>query len=58
METTEPITLQTERFLRKIVEKFPTCEEPTVMTDIHVRISPDSGEMKAYDDDDRKSPAA
>lgn len=54
METTEPITLQTERFLRKIVEKFPACEEPTVMTDIHVRISPDSGEMKAYDDDDKE----
>ncbi len=52
MQSTDPVTLQTERFLRKIVEKFPTCTDPSAMTDIHVRISQDSGELTAFDDSD------
>lgn len=51
MEATELTTLQTERFLRKIVEKFPTCDDTSIMTDVHVRISQDSGELVAFDDE-------
>lgn len=54
MEATELTTLQTERFLRKIVEKFPTCDDTSIMTDVHVRISQDSGELVAFDDDDKE----
>lgn len=54
MEATELTTLQTERFLRKIVEKFPTCDDTSIMTDVHVRISQDSGELIAFNDDDEE----
>lgn len=54
MEATEQTALQTERFLRKITEKFPPCEETAIMTDIHVRASQESGELIAFDDDDRE----
>lgn len=54
MEATEQTSLQTERFLRKIAEKFPPCDETSVMTDIHVRVSQDSGELTAFDDDDQE----
>lgn len=54
MEATELTTLQTERFLRKIVEKFPTYDDTSIMTDVHVRISQDSGELVAFDDDDKE----
>ena len=54
MEATELTTLQTERFLKKIVEKFPTCDDTSIMTDVHVRISQDSGELVAFDDDDKE----
>lgn len=54
MEATEQTFLQVERFLRKIAEKFPPCEETSVMTDIHVCASQESGELIAFDDDDRE----
>lgn len=40
------------RFLNKIVQKFPPADEPAIMTDIHLVISQDSGEMRAFDDND------
>lgn len=54
MEATELTTLQTERFLRKIIEKFPACDDTSIMTDVHVRISQDSGELVAFNDDDKE----
>lgn len=54
MEATELTSLQTERFLRKVAEKYPPCDEATTMTDIHLRASQDSGELIAYDDDERE----
>ncbi len=50
MEPTELTILQVERFVRKIVEKFPNSEDVSVMTDIHVRTSQESGELVAFDD--------
>lgn len=43
-----------ERFLNKIVQKFPKTDEPTIMTDIHLTVSQDSGELMAFDDNDEE----
>lgn len=55
MEITEQTILQIERFLKKIAQKFPASEEETsIITDIHVRVSQDSGELLAFDDEDQE----
>lgn len=54
MKATEQTLQQTERFIRKVVQKFPFNEDEAVFTDIHVRVSQDSGEMLAFADDDRE----
>ena len=57
MEVTEQMIQQVERFIRKVSQKFPVpaSEEDTCMlTDIHVRVSQDSGEMLAFDDDENE----
>ncbi len=54
MNTNEQTTQQIERFFRKTAEKFPPVDEPTVMTDIHIRVTQDSGEMLSYDDNDEE----
>ena len=43
---------QVDRFIKKIIQKFPTDVEPVIFTDIHVRISSESGDIMAYDDED------
>ena len=48
---------QVERFIRKVAQKFPAQlseEDDTVLTDIHVRVSQDSGELLAFDDEDNE----
>ena len=35
-------------------EKFPSCNEPTVLTDIHVRVTQESGEIVIFNDDDEE----
>ena len=48
---------QVERFIRKVAQKFPVQlseEDNTVLTDIHVRVSQDSGELLAFDDEDNE----
>ena len=45
---------QVDRFLRKVMQKFPSTEEPTLITDIHLRISPESGELMGFDDEDNE----
>lgn len=54
MEITEQTILQVERFIKKVAQKFPTVEESeaSLLTDIHIRVSQDSGEMLAFDDGD------
>lgn len=55
METKEQTIQQIERFLKKVAQKFPASEEDiSVLTDIHVRVSQDSGELLAFDDDDQE----
>ena len=54
MKATEQTLQQTERAIRKIAEKFPANEEATLLTDIHIRVSQETGEMLAFDDDDNE----
>lgn len=57
MEMTEQTIQQVERYIRKVAQKFPTPEsedDTSVLTDIHVRVSQDSGELLAFDDDDHE----
>ncbi len=54
MKTTELTSQQIERFIKKISHKFPSADEASVMTDIHLRVTQDSGEMMAFDDDDQE----
>ena len=54
MKATEQTLQQIERAIRKISEKFPTSNEATQMTDIHLRVTQESGELMAFDDDDNE----
>lgn len=54
MKASEQTTQQLDRVIRKIAQKFPFSEEPTHLTDIHLRVSQDSGEMMAFDDDENE----
>lgn len=54
MKATEQTVQHLERALRKIAEKFPVKEEATLLTDVHLRVNQDSGELTAFDDDDQE----
>jgi hypothetical protein len=54
MKANEQTNQQVERALRKVSEKFPSTEEATVMTDIHLRIFQETGELMAFDDNDQE----
>ena len=54
MKVTEQTLQQVERALRKISDKFPPNEEATMLTDIHIRVTQETGELVAYDDDDNE----
>lgn len=54
MKTTELTIQQIERAIRKIADNFPPTEEATVMTDIHFRVTQDTGELMAFDDNDEE----
>ena len=54
MKTTELTFQQIERAIRKIADKFPPSEEANVMTDIHFRVTQDTGELMAFDDNDEE----
>ena len=52
MKATEQTLQQIERAIRKVSEKFPPQTEASVMTDIHLRVTQDTGELMAFNDDD------
>lgn len=54
MKATEQTILQVERFINKIAQKFPPTEEAVLLTDIHVRAYQESGELRAFDDDENE----
>ncbi len=54
MKANEQTRQQIERAIRKIAEKFPTSDSPSVMTDIHLRVTQETGELMVFDDDDNE----
>ena len=54
MKTTELTIQQIERAIRKIADKFPPSEEAIIMTDIHFRVTQETGELMAFDDNDEE----
>ena len=54
MKANEQTFQQVERALRKVAEKFPPTEEAIHLTDIHLRVSQESGELTAFDDGDKE----
>lgn len=54
MKTSEQTIQQIERFIKKTIQKFPKNEDTSLLTDIHIRVSQDSGEMISFDDDDNE----
>lgn len=54
MKANEQTYTQIERAIKKIAAKYPQEDEPSIMTDIHLRVSQDSGEMVAFNDDEKE----
>ena len=54
MKATDQTLQQLERALRKVTEKFPVTEEASLLTDIHIRVTQDTGEVMVFDDDERE----
>lgn len=53
MEAKTQTIQQIERALRKVAAKYPQGADP-VLTDIHLEVKPESGELLAYNDDDQE----
>ena len=54
MKLTEQTQQQLERTFRKLADKFPAEREASILTDIHIRVSQDTGEVTILDDDDQE----
>lgn len=54
MTATEQTIQQIERMIRKVAQKFPASDDASIITDIHLCVNQDSGEMLAFDDDDKE----
>ena len=54
MKATDQTLQQLERALRKVTEKFPGTEEASLLTDIHIRVTQDTGEVMVFDDDEQE----
>lgn len=51
---TEKTQSQLMRMLGKVAQKFPQTEEPVVMTDLHLRVNQETGDVMVFDDDDNE----
>ena len=54
MKATEQTQQMLDRAIRKIADKFSASEEAEQLTDIHIRVTQDTGELMAFDDDDNE----
>ena len=54
MKTSEQTIQQIERAINKVADKFPSSEEATIFTDIHIRVNQETGELVAFNDDDQE----
>lgn len=50
MKATPQTIQQIQRALRKVIEKFPPTADP-ILTDIHMQVRPESGELRIFNDD-------
>lgn len=53
MNPTAQTIQQIERAIRKVADKFSAAEAP-VLTDIHLQVKPESGELLVFNDDDEE----
>ena len=54
MKATAQTIQQIERALKKVAAKYPANREEFIMTDIHLQVKADSGELLAFNDDDEE----
>ena len=54
MNIREQTLQQIDRAIRKVTEKFPATDEATQMTDIHIRVAQETGELTVFNDDDEE----
>lgn len=54
MKATEQTIQQIERAIRKVADKFPKHQDDGVLTDIHLRVTQETGELVAFNDDDNE----
>ena len=54
MKATEQTLQQLERAIRKIAEKYHSTMDATQLTDIHIRVTQETGELMAFDDDEQE----
>jgi len=54
MKATEQTLQQIERAIRKVAEKFPADKEAEQLTDLHLRVTQETGELMVFDDDDEE----
>jgi hypothetical protein len=54
MKANEQTIQQVDRAIRKVAEKFPLTGEATLLTDIHLRVNQETGELLAFDDEDKE----
>lgn len=54
MKVEEKTLQQIERAIRKTADKFPKDKDAELLTDIHLRVNQESGELVSYDDDDHE----
>lgn len=52
MKISEQTLQQIDRAISKIADKFPSNVEAQILTDIHIRVVQESGELLVFDDDD------
>ena len=50
MQATQQTLQQIQRAIRKVVEKYPTTADP-VLTDLHMQVRPESGELRIFNDE-------
>lgn len=53
MKPTQQTNQEIDRAIRKIIAKYP-ADKDAVFTDIHLEVRQESGDLLAYDDDDKE----
>ena len=56
MKNSEQTIQQIERAIKKVADKFPTAEEATIFTDIHLRVNQETVELLAFADEENAIP--